>query len=147
MLMPINIGKDISERIGVTKYEAPQPQQLDAKGPLPFGLGKTDEERCMSGSTRITTNVGEMQIDELAVKGTHELAAMSVLSYNTNTQECEFQKITGFISSEGKNEWYKITFEDSSVVECTDNHKIFLPELQCFRRADELVVGDSVLSL
>jgi RNA ligase (TIGR02306 family) len=45
MLMPTNIGKDISERIGVTKYEAPQPQHLDAKGPLPFGLGKTDEER------------------------------------------------------------------------------------------------------
>jgi RNA ligase (TIGR02306 family) len=40
-----NIGKDISERIGITKYEAPQPQQLDAKGPLPFGLGRTDEER------------------------------------------------------------------------------------------------------
>ena len=45
MLMPVNIGKDISERIGITKYEAPQPQQLDAKGPLPFGLGRTDEER------------------------------------------------------------------------------------------------------
>lgn len=38
-------GTDIAHIIGVTKYEAPQPQQLDAKGPLPFGLGKTDEER------------------------------------------------------------------------------------------------------
>ena len=40
-----NIGKEVSDLIGVTKYEAPQPQQLDAKGPLPFGLGRTDEER------------------------------------------------------------------------------------------------------
>jgi RNA ligase (TIGR02306 family) len=40
-----NIGKEVSDLIGVTKYEAPQPQQLDAKGHLPFGLGKTDEER------------------------------------------------------------------------------------------------------
>lgn len=40
-----NIGKEVSHLIGVTKYEAPQPQQLDAKGHLPFGLGKTDEER------------------------------------------------------------------------------------------------------
>jgi RNA ligase (TIGR02306 family) len=45
MLMPENIGKDIADRIGVTKYEAPAPQMLDAKGPLPFGLNKTDEER------------------------------------------------------------------------------------------------------
>lgn len=39
------VGDEVSDLIGVTKYEAPQPQQLDAKGPLPFGLGKTDEER------------------------------------------------------------------------------------------------------
>jgi RNA ligase (TIGR02306 family) len=39
------VGDEVSDLIGVTKYEAPQPQQLDAKGPLPFELGKTDEER------------------------------------------------------------------------------------------------------
>ena len=39
------VGDEVSDLIGVTKYETPQPQQLDAKGPLPFGLGKTDEER------------------------------------------------------------------------------------------------------
>jgi RNA ligase (TIGR02306 family) len=38
-------GTEVSHLIDVTKYEAPQPQQLDAKGHLPFGLGKTDEER------------------------------------------------------------------------------------------------------
>ncbi len=38
-------GTEVSHLIGVTKYEAPQPQQLDAKGHLPFGLSKTDEER------------------------------------------------------------------------------------------------------
>jgi len=40
-----HVGVDVSHIIGVIKYEAPQPQQLDAKGHLPFGLGKTDEER------------------------------------------------------------------------------------------------------
>ena len=39
------VGDEVSDLINVTKYEAPQPQQLDAKGPLPFGLGRTDEER------------------------------------------------------------------------------------------------------
>ena len=38
-------GEEVSEYIGVTKYEAPQPQDLDAKGGLPFGICKTDEER------------------------------------------------------------------------------------------------------
>jgi len=40
-----NIGFDVAKLIGVVKYETPQPQQLDAKGPLPYGLNKTDEER------------------------------------------------------------------------------------------------------
>jgi RNA ligase (TIGR02306 family) len=44
-IMDTTPGTEVSHLIGVTKYEAPQPQQLDAKGPLPFGLGKTDEER------------------------------------------------------------------------------------------------------
>lgn len=44
-LMPENIGKDCSSVIGVTKWEAPMPQDMDAKGLLPHFLSKTDEER------------------------------------------------------------------------------------------------------
>lgn len=40
-----NIGKEVSELVGVVKYEAPMPQTLDAKCPLMYGLNKTDEER------------------------------------------------------------------------------------------------------
>lgn len=40
-----NIGKEVSDLIGVTKYEVPMPQTLDAKCPLMYGLNKTDEER------------------------------------------------------------------------------------------------------
>lgn len=38
-------GDEVSEYIGVTKYESPQPNNLEAKGGLPFGIPKTDEER------------------------------------------------------------------------------------------------------
>ena len=44
-LIPYAIGDDISEIVGVTKYEAPAPQCLDALGNLPTALPKTDEER------------------------------------------------------------------------------------------------------
>jgi len=39
------IGKEVSELIGVTKYEPPLPANESAIGGLPYGLGKTDEER------------------------------------------------------------------------------------------------------
>jgi RNA ligase (TIGR02306 family) len=44
-LVDANIGDEVSEVIGITHYEPPQPQDLSAKGGLPFGIPKTDEER------------------------------------------------------------------------------------------------------
>lgn len=40
-----NIGLDVSEQLGIKHYEPPMPQDLSAKGLLPYGIGKTDEER------------------------------------------------------------------------------------------------------
>jgi RNA ligase (TIGR02306 family) len=39
---------DLTEILGITKFEPPIPQDLNAKGGLPFGLSKTDEERFQS---------------------------------------------------------------------------------------------------
>lgn len=38
-------GFDITDLLKITKYEPPAPQELNAKGSLPFGIPKTDESR------------------------------------------------------------------------------------------------------
>lgn len=38
-------GEEISAEIGVVKYDPPAPADLSAKGLLPYGIPKTDEER------------------------------------------------------------------------------------------------------
>lgn len=38
-------GDEVSDVIGITKYTAPEPKSLDAKGGLPYGICKTDEDR------------------------------------------------------------------------------------------------------
>lgn len=38
-------GTDVSEMIGVTHYEMPTPQDLQAKGGLPYQIPKTDEDK------------------------------------------------------------------------------------------------------
>jgi RNA ligase (TIGR02306 family) len=43
-IMDTTPGTEVSHLIGVTKYEVPMPQTLDAKCPLMYGLNKTDEE-------------------------------------------------------------------------------------------------------
>ena len=39
---------DLTEVLQITKYEPPVPQDLNAKGLLPYGIPKTDEERYQS---------------------------------------------------------------------------------------------------
>jgi RNA ligase (TIGR02306 family) len=44
LLYDLPNGTEISEMIGVTKFEPPPPKDLQAKGGLPFGIPKTDED-------------------------------------------------------------------------------------------------------
>lgn len=44
----LTADEDIANTIGVSKYEAPVPNDLQAKGALPFGIFKTDEDRYQS---------------------------------------------------------------------------------------------------
>lgn len=43
-ILPSSEG-EVSELLGIVKWEPPVPQDLQAKGNLPFGIPKTDEER------------------------------------------------------------------------------------------------------
>lgn len=43
-----SIGEEVGHLIGILKYEQPQPQELNAKGNLPHGIFKTDEDRVQS---------------------------------------------------------------------------------------------------
>lgn len=45
---PLTAGLDITDTLGVTKYEPPAPQDLAASGPYGFGIPKTDETRYQS---------------------------------------------------------------------------------------------------
>lgn len=45
IVQPEDEGRDVSDELGITHYEPPLPQDLSAKGLLPFGIPKTDEER------------------------------------------------------------------------------------------------------
>lgn len=44
-IKPGDEGRDVASALNITHYEPPQPQDLSAKGLLPFGIPKTDETR------------------------------------------------------------------------------------------------------
>lgn len=60
------IGTDIASMIEVEHYEPPAPQDLTAKGKLPFGIPKTDEDRW---ENRVTFPYGELVDITLKIDG------------------------------------------------------------------------------
>lgn len=53
-------GADVTELLGIQKYEPPVPTQLagNTKGNFPSFIRKTDQERCVSGTSIIQTEDG-----------------------------------------------------------------------------------------
>lgn len=74
-----SVGYDVSDILGVTKYEVPTPQDLSTKGGLPYQMPKTDEERYQ--------NVGIEDYYGQLVKITQKIDGQSFTAY---VKDCEF---------------------------------------------------------
>lgn len=59
IVAPGGVGDDVSEWMGVTKYEPPLPKNVNAKGGLPFGIPKTDQISWQNAPRMIAQNLGE----------------------------------------------------------------------------------------
>jgi hypothetical protein len=147
LIMPLDfdgeIGDDVTEKLGVLKYEKPIPlcMQNMARGNFPSFLRKTDEERCLSAETLIITEDGIKTIQEICETEYHG----KVLSYNIENNTEEYNTINDWLIRKNNNDWYEIELEDGSKVKATSNHKIWLSELGCYRNVRDLSVGDIVL--
>lgn len=99
---------------------------------------------CVSGDTVVETDIGRLEISKLV----DEKIPCKVLSFNHESGKPEYQKIVNWLNSgvDPDAQWYEITLEDDTTVKVTGNHPIFIPALNAYRRADQLVVGDLLLT-
>lgn len=102
---------------------------------------------CVSGDTLITMENGKRipikEIVESKIEG-------KVQTYNPETGKIEFNKILNHMKNmddinESKHQWYEIELDDGRKIRLTGNHKVFIPELGCYRRVDELTGDESFL--
>lgn len=135
-------GMDVTDLLGIQKYDPPIPAHLSGtiKGQFPSFIQKTDEERCLSGDVIITTEDGPMTIKEIC----ESTYSGKVLSYNTITDENEMNVINGHSIQKNNNDWYMIELESGKTIKATGNHRIWLPELKCFREVRELLGNEIV---
>jgi len=163
-LISLEEGTDVSELIGVTHWEAPTPNDIQAKGSLPYSIPKTDEDRfesekrlpigviadigikidgqsCLSENTIIKTEDGLKTIKEICeskYKG-------KVKSYNTITGSIEYKNITNTIIQNNNDDWYEIEIESGEKLILTSDHRVYLPELDCYRMVKDLLGSEKLI--
>jgi len=168
LMLPLNLllDTDLTEAIGVYKYEPPVPEDMSAKSRFPTFCTKSGEERiqnlvdklpewkeklvyrseklegCLDEETIINTDIGNVTIKDICEKKLE----LNVKSYNIVKNEICYKKIKNHsITKRGKKKWFKLTLSDGTIIKLTGNHMVWLPELNCYRRTDELTTKDFIL--
>lgn len=133
---------DVTEVLGIQKWEAPIAAQLagQVRGNFPTAVPKTDQERCLSGETIVTTIDGDVTIKEICENKLETF----VKSYNHTTNEIEFRKIIGHSIMTRKRGWLKVTTKSGKEIIMTNNHRVWVEDLMCYRLASDLKIGNSL---
>jgi hypothetical protein len=163
-------GDNVMELLGVERYEPPAPKGsgmasgVQAKGPditVPhydlenfkkyhelFNEGErvifTEKiHGCLHADTVIDTDEGKLPIKKIV----EDHMKVNVKSFNHTTGETEYQPITDWMETESseETEWYEVVLENGIVLKLTGNHRVWLPELGCYREVSELTVNDEFL--
>lgn len=136
----VSEGQDVSEFLGIIKWDAPIPAQLagQVKGNFPGFIRKTDQERCLGGDTEVETPTGCKKIKDITIDD-------EVLSLNHETNEVEFKRVIDTHNMSRKNSgWFKVTLKSGKTIMATHNHKIWIENLSCYRNVEDLKNGDKV---
>jgi hypothetical protein len=96
---------------------------------------------CVHYDTIIETlEFGEKKIGEIV----NNRINCNIKAFNTETNEVVFVPIDDFYYIPDDGEWYEIELEDGKNLIITGNNPVWLPELNVYRRVDELI-GDEIL--
>ena len=162
-------GEDISAILNIKKYERPIDVSIggDALGGFPTKLiSITDEDNLLShakalnelsdGQELYATEKADGCLDEntllLTADGLQTIKDVcntkytgSVLSIDFDKSISTYSKITNHFITPNNNDWYEIELENGLKIKLTGNHKVFLPEFNCFREVVNLTQNDKFL--
>ena len=96
---------------------------------------------CCDEDTLIKTPDGMRSIKELCDTKYTGL----VWSYDPVAQLAEWDNVVAQSALDNNNDWYLIEFDDGSTIKLTGNHRVYLPEMDCYRCVSELKGEERVL--
>ena len=117
-------------------------QYMDVLNPLDSVCVTTKLHGCVERNTIVNTlEYGDKTIGEIVDNKIN----CNIKSFNTQTNKIEYSPIEQFYYVPNDGEWYEIELEDGRKITITGNNPVWLPELKCYRRVDELVGDEKLL--
>lgn len=99
---------------------------------------------CVSGDTLVETlEFGFKEIKEIV----DNKISCHIKALNVETDEITFAKVDDFYKKENHGDWFEIELENGKKIRITGNNPVWLPELACYRRVDELVGNELLLCI
>jgi intein/homing endonuclease len=98
---------------------------------------------CLEESTLVETKDGVKTIKEIC----ESEYSGNIKSYDFTSHKSCWKKITNHFINDEVEDWFEFELEDGEKLKLTGNHLVWLPNLACFRRADQLKADDVVLLL
>ena len=100
---------------------------------------------CLEGSSLVKTK--EFGLKAISFIAQNKLDC-HVLSFDPKSGKKSYKKVSNwFVNRELREDvsWYEITLASGEKLTLTGNHKVFLPDLGCWRRVDELSEGENLM--
>lgn len=95
---------------------------------------------CLDYDTILETDKGPLKIGYIV----DNKIECKVKAKDLDTNNIIYTKIKNYFINTNDYKWYKITFSNGKTLIATGNHKIYLPELNCWREVQNLK-GDEIV--
>jgi hypothetical protein len=116
-------------------------RSMDRLSPETMVTISTKAHGCVDKDTIINTDHGNFTIKEIVDKK----LPYNIKAYDVETNKIVYVPIDQYYTIPNDGEWYEIELENGQKIIITGNNPVWLPLINCYRRADELKIGDTLL--
>jgi len=103
---------------------------------------KLDGENCLDAATLLQTELDGYKTIQWLCENKYN---GRVLTYNIDSDSEEFQYILKWSVLENNDDWFELELDDGKTLILTSEHRVWLTDLQCYRKVKDLKPGDDFL--
>lgn len=98
---------------------------------------------CVSYDTLIDTDHGQKTIKDIV----ENRLLVKVKSMDVKSNEILYSEIGEYFYKKDDGDWYEIELENGQTIKITGNNPVWLPDLGCYRKVEELTGEENLLVL